>query len=71
MGQKLNTYFNDNPLLYNPALKLYQGADPIGEIQYNRGTVLKNFIYFEPRAALAYQNKPTKSIKFSYNRMIQ
>ena len=71
LGQKLNTYFNDNPLLYNSALKLYQGAEPIGEIQYNRGTVLKNFLYLEPRLAFSYQNNPSQSFKVSYNRMVQ
>mgnify|MGYP007000042147 len=71
LGQKLNTYVNDNPLLYNSALKIYQGSEPSGEIDYSRGTVLKNFLYIEPRAALAYQNKPSQSFKASYNRMVQ
>lgn len=71
LGQKLKTYINDNPLLYNSALELYQGAEPTGEIDYKRGTVLKNFLYFEPRIALAYQNKPSQSFKISYNRMVQ
>ena len=71
LGQKLNTYANDNPLVYNSALKIYQGAEPTGEIDYSRGTVLKNFLYMEPRAALAFQNKPSQSLKASYNRMVQ
>ena len=71
LGQKLNTYANDTPLLYNSALKLYQGASPIGETNFKRGTVLKNFFNFEPRVALAYQNKPSQSFKLSYNRMVQ
>ena len=71
LGQKLNTYVNDNPLVYNSALKIYQGAEPAGEIDYSRGTVLKNFLYMEPRLALAYQNKPSQSFKASYNRMVQ
>ena len=71
LGQKLNTYANDTPLLYNSALKLYQGASPIGETNFKRGAVLKNFFNFEPRVALAYQNKPNQSFKLSYNRMVQ
>lgn len=71
LGQKLNTYANDYPLLYNSALKIYQGAEPIGEVDYKRGTVLKNFLYFEPRVAFAYQNNPSQSFKLSYNRMVQ
>ena len=71
LGQKLNTYANGTPLLYNSALKLYQGASHIGETNFKRGTVLKNFFNFEPRVALAYQNKPSQSFKLSYNRMVQ
>jgi hypothetical protein len=70
-GQKLNTYVNDNPLEYNSAIKIYQAAEPLGEMNYERGTILKNFLYFEPRVAFAYQNKPTSSFKLSYNRMVQ
>ena len=70
-GQKINTYVNDNPLEYNSALKIYQAAEPLGEMNYERGTILKNFLYFEPRVAFAYQNKPTSSFKLSYNRMVQ
>ena len=71
LGQKLNTYVNDNPLLYNSALKIYQGSEPTGKIDYSRGTVLKNFLYLEPRLAFAYQNRPSQSFKMSYNRMVQ
>ena len=71
LGQKLNTYVNDNPLLYNSALKIYQGSEPSGKIDYSRGTVLKNFLYLEPRLAFAYQNRPSQSFKMSYNRMVQ
>ena len=71
LGQKLNTYVNDDPLFYNSALKIYQGSEPNGKIDYSRGTVLKNFLYLEPRLAFAYQNKPSQSFKVSYNRMVQ
>ena len=70
-GQKLNSYKNNNPLIYNPALKLYRGAEPIGQLDYARANVLKDFTYFEPRMALAYQNKDDQSFKLSYNRMVQ
>jgi hypothetical protein len=70
-GQKLKSYVNNTPLVYNSALKIYQGAVPINEIDYKRSTVLKDFTYFEPRLALAYQNKADQSFKLSYNRMVQ
>jgi hypothetical protein len=56
-GQKLNSYNDNNPLIYNPSLKLYQGAEPTGQVDYDQADVLKDFTYFEPRVALAYQNK--------------
>ena len=71
LGQKLNTYVDDDPIFYNSALKIYQGSEPNGKIDYSRGTVLKNFLYLEPRLAFAYQNKPSQSFKVSYNRMAQ
>ena len=71
LGQKLNTYVNDDPIFYNSALKIYQGSEPNGKIDYSRGTVLKNFLYLEPRLAFAYQNRPSQSFKVSYNRMVQ
>lgn len=70
-GQKLNSYNDNNPLIYNPSLKLYQGAEPTGQVDYDRADVLKDFTYFEPRVALAYQNKFNQSFKLSYNRMVQ
>ena len=70
-GQKLNSYNDNNPLIYNPSLKLYQGAEPTGQVDYDQADVLKDFTYFEPRVALAYQNKFNQSFKLSYNRMVQ
>ncbi len=70
-GQKIYRYANDNPINYNSSLKLYQSADPIGEDDYKRSTILKNFTNFEPRLALAFQKNATQSFKLSYNRMVQ
>lgn len=70
-GQKINQYANDNPLNYDPDLKIYQGAIPLGTTTYSRGSILKDFINFEPRIAIAYQNRAEQSFKASYNRMAQ
>lgn len=67
----LNIYENDNPLLYNPNLDIYQPADPIDVIKPSRSTVVRTFINAEPRFSLAYAIDDTKSIKASYNRMAQ
>ena len=70
-GQKINQYANDNPLNYDPYLKIYQGAIPLGTTTYSRGSILKDFTNFEPRIAIAYQNRAEQSFKASYNRMAQ
>jgi len=71
LGQKLNVYQNDSPLLYNSDLKIYESANPIGTINYNKGEVIKLFYNLEPRVAVSYQLSQDRSLKMSYNRMVQ
>ncbi|MBU2940656.1 TonB-dependent receptor [Lacinutrix sp. C3R15] len=72
LGQKeLNVYENDNPILFNEELQIYEKADPIGTETYSRSEVLKSFGNLEPRLALAYQLNEHASIKASYNRLSQ
>ena len=71
LGQELNTYLNDNPLIYNEDLKLYEASIPLGKINYSKGEVIKPFYNIEPRLSLAYQIASDRSIKISYNRMVQ
>jgi len=70
-GQSLFEYADDQPLLFNSMLQIYQSATPIGSTDYSRKEVLKNFFNLEPRLAMAYQLKNDQSIKLSYNRMAQ
>jgi hypothetical protein len=71
LGQKLNTYAADNPLIFNQDLKIYEAANPIGTEVYSKGKVIKPFYNLEPRLALAYQIASDRSLKISYNRMVQ
>jgi len=72
LGQdELNVYQNDNPLIFNPELKIYEKAEPIGTENYKRGDVIKSFANLEPRLALAYQLNEQSSVKMSYNKMSQ
>jgi hypothetical protein len=72
LGQdELNVYENDNPLIFNPELKIYEKADPIGTESFKRSNVIKSFSNIEPRLALAYQLSETTSVKASYNKMSQ
>jgi len=72
LGQdELNVYQDDNPVIFNDELQIYEKADPIGTESSSRGDVLESFANIEPRASLAYQLNETSSVKASYNRMSQ
>ncbi|WP_074409435.1 MULTISPECIES: TonB-dependent receptor [Aquimarina] len=72
LGQnELNIYENDNPLLFNEELQIYEDAKPIGTENFSRSDQIKTFTNLEPRVALAYAFNDNTSIKASYNRMAQ
>lgn len=72
LGQdELNLYANDNPIIYNSDLNIYQKANPIGTESFSRSKTIKSFVNLEPRFALSYQLNESSSIKASYNRMSQ
>lgn len=71
LGQKMNTYANDNPLLYIETSQIYEEAQPTGSVTYSKGEVIKSFSYPEPRFSMAYQLDSDQSFKLSYNRMAQ
>jgi hypothetical protein len=72
LGQdEINIYEDNNPLLFNETLGIYEKAEPIGTESSSRGSVLESFINIEPRLSLAYQINDKSSIKASYNRMVQ
>lgn len=72
LGQDaLNVYANDNPILYNSDLDIYQKATPIDTVSFKRGDVIKSFGNLEPRISAAFQLNETSSIKASYNRTAQ
>lgn len=72
LGQEeLNVYANDNPVIFNPFLLVYEEADPIGTINPSRGDVLASFANLEPRLSASYTFDPDNSVKASYIRMAQ
>jgi hypothetical protein len=72
LGQdEINIYEDNNPVLFNETLGIYEKAEPIGTESSSRGSVLESFINIEPRLSLAYQINDKSSIKASYNRMVQ
>lgn len=72
LGQdELNVYENDNPILYDEDLDIYQKADPIGTESFDRSETIKAFANLEPRLAVSYQLADDAAVKASYNRTTQ
>ena len=72
LGQaSINVYENDNPIIYNQNLDVYQKATPIDTIAIARDASIKSFLNFEPRVSAAYQVSESSSIKASYNKTAQ
>ncbi len=66
-----NLYANDQAVNYDSDLKIYEKATPIGTEFYGRNKSMANFNNFEPRFSVAYELAQNKSVKASYNRMVQ
>lgn len=72
LGQStVNIYENDNPVLFNSDLQIYEKATPVNTKFYDRNKVMKSYNYLEPRLSVAYQINDEQSVKASYNRMVQ
>ncbi len=72
LGQdELNVYENNNPVIFDPFLLIYQEAEPIETINPGRSGSLKTFTNFEPRISAAYTFGANSSVKASYTRLAQ
>ncbi|KOS05313.1 collagen-binding protein [Flavobacterium akiainvivens] len=69
--QNVNTYANNQAVVYNPELKIYEAGTPTGTIHYNKNERIIDFGNFEPRLAVSYVINDNQSVKASYNRMSQ
>ncbi len=64
-------YENDNPILFNEEIQIYQKAKPIDTVSFSRNKTIKSFVNLEPRFAISYLLNDNSSLKASYNRMSQ
>ncbi|MGF1556482.1 TonB-dependent receptor [Paucihalobacter sp.] len=72
LGQdELNVYENDEAVVFNQDLQIYEKARPIGTESSNRSDVIESFLNFEPRFSMSYQLNQNTAVKASYNRMSQ
>ena len=67
----VSLYANDNPVNYDSNLQIYSEGTPIGTKSYDDFKNIKNHNYLEPRFSASYSFTDNKSIKISYNRMVQ
>lgn len=67
----VNIYENNQPVLYDEELKIYEKATPIGTEFFGRNKSIAEYSNFEPRFTVAYELSENQSIKASYNRMAQ
>jgi CarboxypepD_reg-like domain/TonB-dependent Receptor Plug Domain len=69
--QEINIYANDQAVVYDSDLKIYEKATPIGTRLYGRNETIASFSNLEPRLSLSYAFNEAQSFKASYNRMTQ
>ncbi|MBU3820632.1 TonB-dependent receptor [Flavobacteriaceae bacterium XHP0103] len=70
-GQSMVNYQNNQPVVYNNELGIYEEGESIGETYYKKSEAIKTFDNFEPRFGLSYQLNTSSSIKASYTRASQ
>ena len=70
-GQSLVNYENNQPVVYNETLEIYQAGTAIGETEYSKRDKIKSFNNLEPRLGLSYQLNESSSVKTGYSRTAQ
>ncbi|WP_228237312.1 TonB-dependent receptor [Allomuricauda sp. M10] len=70
-GQPINTYANDQPVVYNHELGIYERGEAIGETNFAKSDVIKSFGNLEPRVSLAYLLDEESSLKAGFSRTAQ
>lgn len=69
--QEVNAYANNEAVVFNPDLQIYEEGTPTGTIHYGKNKKIAGFGNLEPRFAVSYMLNDDQSIKASYNRMSQ
>lgn len=69
--QNINNYANNQAVVFNPELQIYEEGTPTGITHYNKNKKIIDFGNLEPRLAVSYTINNDQSIKASYNRMSQ
>ncbi|MEP5341257.1 MAG: TonB-dependent receptor [Algibacter sp.] len=70
-GVAMTDYENNQPVVYNSVLGIYERGIEIGETNYKKSETIKDFGNLEPRASLAYQLNEKSSVKAGFSRSAQ
>ena len=70
-NQTINTYENNQAVVFNPDLQIYEKATPTGTRDFGKNETIASFNNLEPRVSISYTLSDISSIKMSYNRMAQ
>ena len=70
-SQEINTYANNEAVVFNNDLQIYEKATPTGTQSYGKNETIASFDNLEPRVAVSYTLNEYSSVKASYNRMTQ
>ena len=70
-NQEINTYANNQAVVFNAEQQIYEKATPTGTVAYGKNETIAKFNNLEPRLAVAYLINDQQSVKLSYNRMTQ
>ena len=70
-GQNITNYANDQPVVYNNTIGIYEEGEVLGDIFYKKRESIETFNNLEPRLGLSYQLNESSSVKVSYNRTAQ
>ncbi|MGB1451521.1 MAG: TonB-dependent receptor, partial [Marinirhabdus sp.] len=69
--ERINNYANNSPVVFDPFLLIYEGADPVATQASSRSDQLASFTNLEPRIAASYAFTDDTSVKASYTRLSQ
>ena len=70
-ASSINYYDNNQPVLYDEELKIYEKATPTSTKYFGSNEKIADYSNFEPRFTVSYEIDKDQSVKAGYNRMVQ
>ena len=67
----VNYYENNQAVVFNNELGIYEKGVPTSTEFFGKNKSIANFNNFEPRFSISYELNDNRSVKASYNRMVQ